>query len=780
MAGSKNPLFNTATTLGKVVAFVVVAAVCGVLTAGLMVPLTSAIGAGTAASIQTFEDLPSELVGDAPFQQTQVLDREGGLIATLGTNRKVVPLDQISKTMQDALLAIEDARFYEHGGVDIRGVGAAIYGALQGDSLRGASTITQQYVNNVIINDRIQAGEDAGYAVRKTIGDKIKEARLAIAVEKKMSKEEILAGYLNIVPFAGDAYGIEAGANYYFGVSAKDLNVPQSAMLAGIVNGIGAYDPIQYPEAAKERRNLVLKAMLDQGKIDQKTYDESVASDLGLNVQPPKKECFAAVQAGYFCQYVRALIEGDPQYGETLEDRKKFLSQGLTIKTTLDPVAQAAAQNRLNEAANPDPALTDPSMAAGMVSVQPGTGDVLVMAQSTRYDGQDQPGSSQINLMIPQYKDGDPNWPLSETSNGLAPGSSFKPYVLQTWLEAGRGLNERLDARDKDYPVGTPFPASCLPDGNYYIGGETYKPRNYNLRPYTVESALNGLKASLNTVTIAEAKQLDLCAIFQNAAEAGATQATWNKDTAPEYGTAPAGTPESLLTKPMPVALPNVLGSANTSPLGQATGFATYAAEGLKCEPRAILEIKDKTGKSYPVAEPKCEQVIDKNVAIGVKYALSQTMTPGGSAAAYYIPNAGGKTGTTESRENTWFVGITSGIATATWMGSIDNTKWSADMGTPKQIGGRVYQEADGGSTALPIWNAYMNDIAGRYPADPFPYPSPEIMNGRNPNNFQLPQPPQPAPSNPPGDGGGNGGDNNGNNGNNGGGNGNGNGNNDG
>ncbi|WP_330059135.1 transglycosylase domain-containing protein [Paenarthrobacter sp. Z7-10] len=383
MAARKNPIFNTATTLGKILGFLAVSAVCGVLVAGLMVPAVAVTGTTASNSISFFDQLPSELKIDAPSQSTKVLANDGSVIATFyDQNRVQVGLDQMSPFIKQGIVAIEDSRFYEHGGIDSTGILRALAATAQGDR-QGASTLTQQYVNNVIIQTQVANGhtDQVKLGSEKTIGDKVREMKLAIALEKKYSKDEILKGYLNIVYFNNGAYGIESASNLYFGVHAKDLTLPQAALLAGVVNSPSYYDPIKNPKNALTRRNAVLDRMLQQHKISQKQHDDAIKTKLALNVQQTKPGCISANSAPYFCDYVRHLIVNNSAYGATAEDRQKLLDRGgLTIKTTLDPRLQAAAQKQVNDT---QPAADPSQKGTALDTIEPGTGKVLAMAQNT-------------------------------------------------------------------------------------------------------------------------------------------------------------------------------------------------------------------------------------------------------------------------------------------------------------------------------------------------------------------------------------------------------------
>ncbi|MBJ2120206.1 penicillin-binding protein [Arthrobacter sp. MSA 4-2] len=717
MAPRTSPLFDTATTLGKIVAFLGISGLSGVLAAGLLVPVAAAAGAGASASIQFFEELPAELERDALAQPTKILATDGSLIATLyEENRQPITLDQVSPNMTNALLAIEDNRFYEHGGVDLQGILGAVANNISSDTTRGASTLTQQFVTNVLIDTARQNGGEAVFSGSKTIGDKLREAKLAIAVEKELTKDEILEGYLNIVPFTGTTYGVQAASKYFFNVDAKDLNIEQSALLAGVVNGTTYYSPELNPERSLERRNLVIGAMLKTGKITQEEHDAAVAKDLSLKITPTLNGCAGAAQAAYFCDYVTHLILNDPAYGETPEDRKKVLYRsGLTIKTTLDPRVQKAAQTAVNETANPE--TTDGAVGHSLVSVDPKTGNIISMAQNTRYRPGEAAGDSVLNFNVDQYADGNPEKSLGGIG-GFQPGSTYKPFTVAAWVDAGKSLNTVLDGNKKRYPENDRWTASCLQGGAYRVQSEDglsgYFPQNYGDTNYGPATVLRGLAQSLNTITMASAKQLDLCRIQDIAYDMGV-----------HNGKSKDGEPGRLTVAPSAL----IGGVEDVSPLSMVTAFAGFGAEGSVCDPRALTEVTAADGTSYPVPASSCKQVIPKETARGVNYATQEVMKTGSGSLLEYggIPMAG-KTGTNDQRSQTWFMGYNSGLATASWIG---NWKEGNTSLSGLQIGGRVYPEIDGSLIAAPSWARFMQQIPGLYVGEPFQNPPPNIINGR-------------------------------------------------
>jgi membrane peptidoglycan carboxypeptidase len=753
MATGKNPLFDTATTLGKIILFLGVSAICGVLVAGLLVPAAAVSGSAASGSIQFFDTLPAELKVDPPSQATTVLAADGSVIANLYTeNRTRVSLDQMSPNIKNAIIAIEDNRFYEHGGVDTTGILRALVSTARGQK-QGASTITQQYVNNVI-NSSLEA-EGKGdqvllNGVNKGVGDKLREMKLAIALEKKFSKDQILEGYLNIVFFNRDAYGIEAASKYFFSTTAKNLTLPQAALLAGVVNSPSFYDPITHPDNAKVRRDLVLKAMVTQGKIKQAEYDAAVATPVKTKVTQPHQGCPYASTAPYFCDYVVHLLLNNPAYGaDTAERERKIFRGGLTIKTTLDPKAQNVAQAQVDASAgaNPD------KWGAALVSVQPGSGKIVSMAQNTVFIPA--PGkfnqSQNFNVDVQDDKGNDLNG-----LGGFQPGSTMKPFTFAEWLNEGKSMDTMLDGTVRRYPAGFPWRNTCpTPEDGFYdatVPG-SFDLQNADDKHYKYMSVLDGLANSINTITFASASQLDLCGIQKIVDAAGI------------HGGNPSGNdphPQVPMTR-----LSNLIGATQTAPLTMASAFATFANDGKYCEPMAITSVTDATGAQLPAQSPNCRDAIKPEVAHGVAYAMQQVLNRG--SGALIVPRIStkttfpiaGKTGTNDNNSSTWVAGYTSGLATATWFGDPLNGQHRA--GQNVTINGNFYTGIDGYMIAGPQFSNYMAQVAPRYGTNPFPdppssmlsaptqYQQPSYDNGgnNNNNNFVPPAVQNPAPSNP-------------------------------
>jgi len=718
MAG-RRLISRTALGLAKLLGFVVVSCLCGVLVAGFLVPGAALAGTSVSRSISYFNSLPTELAVPAPSQTTRMLTADGKLIATFySENRVRVPLKQMSPFIRKAVVAIEDSRFYEHSGVDTQGVLRALTSNLTRGDRQGASTLTQQYVTNIVNESLISEGREDQVVLsgQKTMGDKLREMRLAMALEKKFTKDQILEGYLNIVFFNRSAYGIEAAAQYFFSVPASKLTLPQSALLAGLVNSPSFYDPVANPKNSLARRNQVLGEMLKQKMITKKQHDAAVASGVGVKVKPSRQGCAAATMAPYFCDYVTHLFLNNPAYGADTEAREKRLFRGgLTITTTLDSRLQAKAQAQVNATAgaNPD------KWGASLVTVQPGTGKVLAMAQNTVYLPQPGKFDTQLNFNV-DAKDANGN--DLNGAGGFQPGSTMKPFTFAEWLHQGRKITEVVDASRREYPLGFRWRDSCAK----VVGGYSSRRRAAGLEAaddlqnasegyYRRMPANYGLYNSINTATFAEASQLDFCGI-QNMVNAVGLRSGLD------------GTPINMHQ------LGNLLGGTGVAPLTMANAFATFAADGRYCVPVALAGVADMAGKKLPADTQKCADTVDRNVVRGVNKALQDMLNKG--SGIYINPKVqktvpvAAKTGTNNSNSATWVLGYTSGIATASFFG--DALNGQKRPGRNLTVNGKHYDRIDGYMIAGPQWANYMLKVAKLYPAKPFPKP-PASMIGKGP-----------------------------------------------
>ncbi|WP_083292347.1 transglycosylase domain-containing protein [Arthrobacter sp. SW1] len=730
MTMRNGPRFTVAATLGRVFGYLVLSVVGGLLSASLVVPVVAGTGMALKGSVSYFNSLPAELKVGPPSQSSKVLSADGKLIATFfAENRVPVKLQDISPFVRNAVIAVEDSRFYQHPGVDPQGIIRAVRVNLSGGDRQGASTLTQQYVANVLNEERLSAGrtEEIVLGGQKTMLDKLREIKLALELEKTHEKEQILEGYLNIVFFNRDAYGIEAAARLFFSTSAKNLTLPQAALLAGLVNSPSYYNPLTNPKGAVQRRNVVLSKMLAQGMIGQKAYDAAASTPLQLKVTPARQGCAGAAMAPYFCDYVSHLILNNKAYGATFDDRERLLYRGgLTITTTLDSRLQAVAQAQVNASAgaNPD------KWGAALVTVQPGTGKILAMAQNTVFLPAPGKFDTQLNFNVDAR---DANGYDLSGAGGFQPGSTMKPFTFAEWLNDGRPLNAIVDASRRVYPVGFPWRSSC---GKRVLGGYSSAQKAANegadddlqnndpgyYRPMPINY---GLFNSINTATFATAAQLDFCAIQRMVDAVGLH----------------SGLDRAQIDMHQ---IGNLLGAIGVSPLNLASAYATFANDGRHCEPIALVSVVAPDGRRLAADRASCRDAIKPEVARGVNAVLQDVLVQGSGwyihPKVHEIVPTAAKTGTSNTNGATWVVGYTRGLATASFFG--DTSKGQKREGRNVTINGKFYKVLDGYMIAGPQWANYMVQVVRLYPGGEFPDPPESMMRGPGPRPTTVGPPP--------------------------------------
>lgn len=730
MAKSTSPFFDTATTLGKIVAFLGVSALCGVLVAGLMMPLAAVGGAVASSGQEVFDQLPAELTEEPMSVPSRIVAEDGTELARFyAENRVPVSLDEISPNMQNAIISIEDERFYEHSGVDARGLARAMVNNVASSSQQGASTLTQQYVNNVLVNYQSLNNLRTTISGTKSAADKLREMKLAVAVEKEMSKEEILEGYLNIVLFSGRIYGVEAASRYFFNKPSSELTVPEAALLAGMVQSPNGYNPVNNPEGARDRRDVVLAAMLRNEKITQEEYEQAKATDIVLDVTPVGSGCISAELGAYFCDYVQRIIQQDEAFGPDPESRQRLLDRGgLVIRTTLDTTLQREAETTVKENAPytefegrlPSGQEATGQLGGALVTVEPGTGNIRAMAQNTDYDVDGTEGNTTLNFNVDAAMGG---------GSGFQAGSTMKPFTFLSWIESGHSMTDTLDARINRYPQWTEFEASCREDGKSWVVSEDgWTVRNAIANMNKPMRADYGLYWSINTATVSAAYAQDLCGITDVLNRVGMHNAADGSEISPENPSF-------------------VLGASNVAPLTMASAFATLADDGTYCRPRAILEVTDTRGNTYAVPPEECEKVADTQHVAELNNTL-KAIASERIAQNVSFPIAG-KTGTNNWSSSTWFVGSTTGLTTASWVGN-----WRNDLSLEGQtIGGVRFQDVWGSIIAGPMWSEYMTAVAENYPTEEFtaydgPASDPRTMGSRRGGEtVRVPDRPGPNPS---------------------------------
>ena len=407
-----------------------VAVVMGVLIACLAIPFAGLVGVAAKDVSKGMVNLPESLEAKDLSQKTRIYDVNGNLIASLyDQNRINVPLESISRPMVKAIVAIEDYRFYDHGALDLKGtLRAFITNQANGGSVQGGSSITQQMVKQTLLY-QAETDEEKAAATEETYARKIRELRYAIAFEKNHTKDWILERYLNIAYFGDGAFGVQSAARHFFSKHANDLNLLESATLAGLVKNPVGYDPVDNPERAESRRNVVLDRLAQLGVLSEKKAERLKATPIEktLKIENAANGCQQS-QAPFFCDYVVNWLLKDPVLGDTAKERRTALKNGgLTIRTTIDLDMQKAADQAVQSHVFP----TDQAI-GGLAMVEPGTGDVRALAQSRPMGTDKANGQTYLNYVVPK-KYGD--------ANGFQAGSTFKVFVLASAINQGIPLS---------------------------------------------------------------------------------------------------------------------------------------------------------------------------------------------------------------------------------------------------------------------------------------------------------------------------------------------------
>lgn len=646
-------------------------ALAGFLLAGVLVPVVGVSAGLTTRSLEGFEALPVTLRTPDLAQRTVIQAADGTPFATLYyQNRINVRLKQVAPIMRKAIVAVEDERFFQHPGIDIRGTLRGVVSTLTGRQVQGGSTITQQLVKNILIataKDEAQAIA----AVTRTPARKLREMRYALALERKFSKSKILESYLNISYFGAGAYGIEAASRRYFSKHASELNLAEASLLAGLVQQPVGYDPTRHPQAAAERRHTVLSRMVRQHIITQQQADKVDAGRVVDLLRPSSvpNGCTGSI-APFFCDYVMQTIRTDVSFGATLAARDALLRKGgLVIRTTLSLKAQRAAQRAVDKAIP----RTDPSgKAAAITLIEPGTGKILAMAQNRLW------GTSGVGMTTYNY-----NATMAYGgTRGMQAGSTFKLFVLAAALEKGVPADliitsPKTKTFSQFYGCGQNG-ASLFPP--YTVSNSTHSGR---FDMYT------GTAESVNTYFMAIEEMTGVCRPTDIAALMGVTKAD--------------GSPLE--------AVPSfVLGANEVAPVSLANAYATFAAHGKYCPAHAVLAVARAGGSNLSVPPTVCSQVIARGVADGVTVMLRGVIDGPdphrtGGAMALGRP-AAGKTGTTNDSAAVWFCGYTPNLSGCAWVG--DPRGGFKYKMSDIVINGKRYTPVYGASIPGPIWKATM------------------------------------------------------------------------
>jgi membrane peptidoglycan carboxypeptidase len=661
--------------LGGVLGLLGFSVLAGVLVTAMVTPAIAVTSMTAQGSIDIFENLPDSIkIGDQS-QQNQIFAIRGGQPVQIATvykqNRQVVGWNDVSPLLKQAAVDGEDRRFYSHGGVDMPSIArAAVKNTTQSSNgTSGSSTLDMQLVKNILVQEAFttKTGAERDAAIKAangaTIDRKLKEMKLAIGLDKKYAKKEILLGYLNIVGMGSTTYGVESAALQYFSVHAKDVTLPQAASLIAIVQqptSQNLSNPKNYP-ANKLRRDQILKAMLSAKHITQKQRDDAIATPIAsyVKLSAPNNGCRTAtpLSAAAACDYALNVIRASDKlpvdmgaapvvdsFGANTAERTANLDKGgYKIFTTINLDLLDQAQAVLDVQAPADEARF--RLGATANTVEAGTGKILVMAQNKIFDDGAAPGATTTtayNFSVDRPYGG---------ATGFETGSTYKVIDLANWLSTGHGLNDLVDGRGPHTYQASDFTATgcdAVIPPIYPLKNDSNSPGSY----MTVKTALIG---SVNNAFMHMAMQQDLCSIRDTAKSMGGHRADFKGD---------------LNAGPS-----NILGTNEQAPLTMAAVAATIGAGGLHCAPIIIDKVVSPAGKDLPGQPVTCNQAISGDVAAGVANAMVGSMTGGTSSPANPRDGVpiGGKTGTSPSSHQDWVISTSTKVGSSVWTGNWDS-----------------------------------------------------------------------------------------------------------
>ncbi|MEX2533946.1 MAG: transglycosylase domain-containing protein, partial [Nitriliruptoraceae bacterium] len=566
----------------------------------LIIPATILGAGGLLAFYLIFSAIP--LPDDIASDASVVYDYTGTPVGSLAEERSRMDLslDELPDHLIEAVLAAEDRRFYEHRGVSFTGILRAVFTNVRAGSVQqGGSTITQQYIKNAMLSPD------------QTYSRKVEEAALAIKLEQRYDKTTILTFYLNTIYWGRGAYGIEAAARTYFGVTATELTVNQAATLAGIIAAPEAYDPAEQPERAEGRRQYVIGGMVDTGALDEPEATRLVAAGLP-NVTPR-----AGLDRGPNAYYLDA-VRRELSAVISFDDGRLF--RGLRIYTGLDVNLQATAQETLADAI-----AEGPSDTGAIVSIDPLNGEVRALVGGP--DGTVQPLNTALRSM-------------------RQAGSTFKAFTLQAFLEAG-------------YSPNSVFPAPS----QLSIGDATI--RNYGGSGSFSQTVTEATVRSTNTVYVSMQELIGRESVIDAARRSGLPLTKRDEAFPTDRDEGDTMRPFAGLT----------LGQDVFSPLELTAAYTTYAADGFAITPQLVVRVEDAQGRVLYTPEVTEQQVMEVNVARTVTALLQRSVAQGtGRNAQLADRPVAGKTGTTNDARDVWFVGYVPQLVTGVWLGNLDNT----------------------------------------------------------------------------------------------------------
>ncbi|TWG26175.1 transglycosylase domain-containing protein [Actinoplanes teichomyceticus] len=668
-------IFTNATSL------LVCGLLAGVVVAAAAFPAAAMSGLAAKAGGEGFANLPSELKDFSSPQITRIYAADGRtqISQFYDEFRSDVPLKDIAKSMQDAIIAAEDRKFFDHNGVDLKGVARAFVGNSQGGAQQGASTLTMQYVRMSLAYSATNPQEVVD-ATKDTPKRKITEMKYALQVEKQLSKEQILERYLNIAPFGNQAYGVYAASQVYFNKKPKDLSIAEAAMLAGMVKAPTSFNPTNksgHEQILARRNNYIIPGMVTMGAITQADADKAVKVPIPTKVKPIGNGCVSVAKNnwGFFCDYFYRWWMSQEAFGATTYDRERRLkSGGYKVITSLDLKGQAAARSRIL-----DQIKDDNRNALLLAGVEPGTGKVRVLAANRKYalDDPDHPTNKISSDPKKAKKKIRGSYP--KTTNplltgggdikGYQAGSVFKMFTMVAALEKGIPLSFPINIKPtyhSKYKAGYGTPSSCP-------GSDDWCPSNSSKKEAGVFNMWTGFGASVNTYFVPLEERVGAENVVAVAKRFGVQfrekeENDWANDEKRAAGWGAF-----------------TLGVTASTPLDMANAYATLAGDGKYCEPTPVEQITTKDGEKIDVGKPHCIQATTKDVA---RAALDATRCPVGDSAqlgscggrATARPTRGivdhpvfGKSGTTDSSKTASLIAGTTKLVIA---GYLVNPDW--------------------------------------------------------------------------------------------------------
>lgn len=565
-----------------------------------------------------------------PDAASQFYDINGNAIYTTLSEKRRIPvtINDIPKNVQLAFIAIEDNRFYEHGGIDYRGTARALFSTLSGGEVQGGSTITQQLAKNAFLTQE------------RTIIRKVKEAFIAKELEHKYTKDEILTMYLNQIYFGQGAYGIESASMYYFGKHVKQLDIAEAATLAAIPKSPNYFNPFENPQESKKRQELVIDQMVKYGFISAEKGAEAKAEKLSFNTYHKKSNDPRSYFFDMITQKVIEEVGADALY-----------KGGLKIYTTLDSDMQRAAEQAMKHLPTyytDGKKVTQPQMA--LVAVDPTTGYVKAMI-----GGRGDDKFNRATLAVRQ------------------PGSAFKPFVYLTAMQNGFTPASVIEDKVEEFSPG-------------------WKPQNSDRKEHGKVSLRSALVRSLNVPTVKLAQEVGVDKIIANVEKMGIS-------TLVDSG--------AYSDANLAMALGGL--SKGVNPLEMASAYGVLATNGMYCRPVALLKIVDREGKVlYEAKKSEAKRVIDAESAYLTTNMLQDVLVSGTAGGMGIGRPAAGKTGTTDTYIDAWFVGYTPNLSTAVWVGDDNNKPMNYMYGS---------------GAPLSIWHDFMVNALASAPAASFVNP---------------------------------------------------------